>query len=280
MTEPDIEIMVRKRVLMKIGICDDVLEVREMIADLVRCKYPAEEICLYGAGNDLLTEESLPDILFMDIQMPGIDGMETVRMLRKRKRQMCIIFVTVMSDMVFEAFDVGAFHYLVKPFTQEKFHEILTNAVDWSREQKCLTDKYYGGREDGKREEENSGRQTCIIVKQGGISTRVCLQDIIYAEVFNRKVLLHTITGDIEYYGRLSDLEKRAGEGFFRVHRAYLVNMTYVVRYDSRVITLEKGQAMIAKQKYGEFVKAYFKFCKQEKRKQEQPVRSSNQQGG
>lgn len=261
--------IVRKSVLMKIGICDDVLEVREMIAGLVRRKYPAEEICLYGAGKDLLTEEKLPDILFMDIQMPGINGMETAGMLRERKRQICIIFVTVMPDMVFEAFDVGAFHYLVKPFTQEKFYEVLNKAVDWSTEQNYFMENYYSRRKEGKSKEENRGRKACIVIKQGGVSTRVCLRDIIYAEVFNRKVLLHTITDDIEYYGRLSDLEKQAGEDFFRVHRAYLVNMAYVVRYNAHAVILEKGQAMIAKQKYGEFVKAYLTFCKQEQRKKE-----------
>lgn len=253
---------------MKIGICDDVSEVREGIAGLVRRKYPAEEICLYGAGNDLLTEECLPDILFMDIQMPGIDGMETAKILRERKRQMCIIFVTVMSDMVFDAFDVGAFHYLVKPFTQEKFYKVLTKAVEWSAEQtKSVITEQKAYRTD-RDAHQDKGRAACIIVKQGGMSIRVLLADIIYAEVFNRKVLLHTITGDIEYYGKLSALEKQAGDGFFRIHRAYLVNMAYVVRYDAHAITLEKGQAIIAKQKYGEFVKAYLRFCKQEGRKQ------------
>lgn len=258
---------------MKIGICDDMLEVREMIADLVRRRCPAEDICLYDAGNSLLAEESLPDILFMDIQMPGIDGMETAKMLRERKRQICIIFVTVMSDMVFEAFDVGAFHYLVKPFSQEKFYEVLTKAVDWSAEQKKIMEQYHNCsvndvKRGGHRVQPEEERRICIVVKQGGMSTRVFLRDIIYAEVFNRKVLLHTITGDIEYYGKLTDLEKQAGEAFFRVHRAYLVNMAYVVRYNAHVITLEKGQVMIAKQKYGEFVKAYLKFCKQEGKKQ------------
>jgi len=204
---------------MRIGICDDVLEVREMIADLVRRKYPAEEICLYDAGRKLLEEEKLPDILFMDIQMPGIDGMETVKVLRNRKRHMCVIFVTVMSDMVFQAFDVGAFHYLVKPFTPEKFDEVLTKAVDWSREQKRTMEKDDNGwndnkNSDGKKIDEE--RAPCIVVKRGGMSIRVCLQDIIYAEVFNRKVLLHTITDDIEYYGRLSELEKQAGAEFFQ----------------------------------------------------------------
>lgn len=255
---------------MKIGICDDVLEVREMIADLVRRKYPAEEICLYGAGRKLLEEENLPDILFMDIQMPGIDGMETVKALRNRKRHMCVIFVTVMSDMVFQAFDVGAFHYLVKPFTPEKFDEVLTRAVDWSREQKRIMEKDDNGWSDNKNsagKKTDEERAPCIVVKQGGMNIRVCLQDIIYAEVFNRKVILHTITDDIEYYGRLSELEKQAGTDFFRVHRAYLVNMAYVVRYNAKLILLEKGQVMIARQKYSEFVKAYLRFCRQEGRK-------------
>lgn len=265
---------------MKIGICDDAAEIREMLVSLIKRKYPEEEICLYSGGEEVLLEEVMPDILFLDIEMPGIDGMETAKRLRQRGQSLCIIFVTVMSDMVFEAFDVEAFHYLVKPFAQEKLYEVLERAAGTAaanrriagpndrNEAEAAEDDLYKAKRAGKanqgeiKKEAGENGLACTIVKQGGVSTRVCMMDIIYAEVFNRKVLLHTKTGDIEYYGRLSVLEKQAGEAFFRPHRSYLVNMAYIEKYDARSITTSEGEVLLARKKYREFVRAYLKYCK------------------
>ena len=86
------------------------------------------------------------------------------------------------------------------------------------------------------------------------------LDDIVYAEVFNRKIVIHTTTDDIEYYGKMSELQDMAGENFFRPHRAYLINMRYVERYDSSHIYLEKGPVTMAKQNYKCFVESYMKY--------------------
>ena len=72
--------------------------------------------------------------------------------------------------------------------------------------------------------------------------------------------LFHTTTDDIEYYGKMSELQDMAGENFFRPHRAYLINMRYVERYDSSHIYLEKGQVTMAKQNYKCFVESYMKY--------------------
>ena len=75
----------------------------------------------YLSGDELIASGCEPDILFLDIQMPGMDGMETARILRQKNEKMVLIFVTAVEEYVFQAFDVAAFHYLVKPFSDEKF---------------------------------------------------------------------------------------------------------------------------------------------------------------
>ena len=94
----------------------------------------------------------------------------------------------------------------------------------------------------------------------GGSHMKVFLKDIVYAEVYNRKVIIHTRDTNIEYYGKLQELSEIAGADFFRTHRAYLVHFKYVQKYDANCVTMENGTALIAKQNYPEFVKQYLKY--------------------
>ena len=98
------------------------------------------------------------------------------------------------------------------------------------------------------------------MITAGGEHISINLEDIIYAEVFDRKVILHTMDSDIEYYGKMKELEEKAGDDFFRTHRSYLVNFGFIRKYDAAAVYLKKGHALISKQNYGEFVKSYLRY--------------------
>ena len=100
---------------MQIAICDDEKNIRELIGDKVRRQFPEVEVDFFSTGDELLLSDKPMDILFLDIQMSGRNGMETAKELRKIDKRTIIIFVTAAEEYVFQAFDVGAFHYIVKP---------------------------------------------------------------------------------------------------------------------------------------------------------------------
>ena len=233
---------------MQIAICDDEKEIRNMFAEKIRRLYPKADLLLYQSGEELLLSDKEPDILLLDIQMPGKNGMETAKELRIKNKKVIIIFVTALDDFVFHAFVVKAFHYLVKPFDDKKLEEILQNAVKQFEDRKKLENA------GGKREKTN------LMITTGREHITVNLEDIIYAEVFDRKVILHTMDSDIEYYGRMKELEKKAGDEFYRTHRSFLVNFEFIRKYDATTIYLEKGQALMAKQNYRDFVKSYLRY--------------------
>ena len=224
---------------MRIAICDDEKDIRELIANKVEKQYPDAEIIFFQSGEELLLVDESIDILFLDIQMSGIDGMETARELRKKDKKVILIFVTAVEEYVFQAFDVGAFNYIVKPIDDGKFSDVLHRAVDeWSSQ----------------NINEKEPEERYVLINNSGVHTKVILDEIVYAEVFNRKVVIHKLDWEIEYYGKMSDLESLAGDSFFRSHRAYLINFKYVEKYDATTIYLERGTVLMAKQNYPEFV--------------------------
>ena len=230
---------------MRVAICDDEKNIRELIGDKVVKQYPEAEIVFFSSGEELLLADKNIDILFLDIQMSGKNGMDTARELRKKDKNVILIFVTAVEEYVFQAFDVGAFHYIVKPINEAKFMDVLRKAVDEL---------------DSKRKDVNETEERYLMINSGGAHIKVILEDIVYAEVFNRKIVIHKLDDTIEYYGKMSDLESLAGDSFFRPHRAYLINFKYVEKYDASTVYLENGSVLMAKQNYPEFVKRYMKY--------------------
>mgnify|MGYP000807413156 CR=1 FL=1 len=184
------------------------------------------------------------DLVILDIMMPGISGIKTCEQIRKIS-YVPILFLTAKSsenDKII-GFTAGADDYLVKPFSDEKFEEVVKRAVR-------SIEKY----------SENQSDEKYMMVQSGGSHMKVFLKDIVYAEVYNRKVIIHTRDTNIEYYGKLQELSEIAGADFFRTHRAYLIHFKYVQKYDANCVTMENGTALIAKQNYSEFVKQYLKY--------------------
>lgn len=229
---------------LNIAICDDEKAIREQINELIEKEKAGMCIDLYETGDSLLAADKKFDIVFLDIQMEGTDGIETAKKLRERDEDTILIFITGIREYVFQAFDVAAFHYLLKPIEEDKFHEVFRRA----------------GRELEKRK---SKRRETVFIKTRNRSFSLEKDSILYIESRGKKVEIHTTGATVEAYASMNEMEEQLGCGFFRCHRGYLVNMAYVAEYDSGSITLNNGEYVyLAKEKYGEFVKAYMRYLR------------------
>lgn len=234
---------------LNIAICDDEKVIREQIKELTEKEIQGACIELYETGDSLLAAEKQFDLIFLDIQMEGTDGIETARKLRERSalhggEDVILIFITGIREYVFDAFDVAAFHYLLKPISEGKFREVLCRAK----------------RELEKRKKK---RRETVFIKTRNRSFSLKKDSILYVESRGKKVEIHTAGESIETYISMNEIEGQLGEEFYRCHRGYLVNMAYVAEYDNKSIVLNNGEHVyLAKEKYGEFVKAYMRYLR------------------
>ena len=233
---------------MKIAVCDDEEKIRNIIMLDLKSSFPDDEIISFGIGEDVLRaveqDGYMPNIILLDIMMPGVSGMDVARKLRDISDDVVIIFITGEKQYVFDAFDVRAFHFLVKPFSNEKLVSVIKAAKEEIAKATLKPQKKY------------------VMLNSRGSHIRLCVSDIVFAEVYGARIIVHTRTDEIEYYGHLSELEKLVGDGFFRTHRGYLVNLRFVKKYDAGKCYMSKGEALISKQNYKVFVKALMDYNK------------------
>ncbi len=228
---------------MEIAVADDEKVIRDYICGLIKKQYPEYNLSAYGTGEELLAAEKSFDIIFLDIHMEGINGIETAKMLREKSDDTIIIFITALKEYVFEALDLYAFHYLLKPIDEKKLSGVLKKATEAVKHSK-------------------SNR---LFIKTKNIT--IAQSDIIYIESCGKKANIHIVGKNkpIEIYASMDEFEKQLGESFYRCHRAYIVNMSQISQYDNESITVLNGERVyLTKKKYGEFVKAYMWYLQNE----------------
>jgi len=212
--------------MIKIAFCDDDMEVLHQMNELLdRYRVERNEDITYAAFQspfELLTEIEKgirPDILFLDVVMPGQNGMDVAKEIRQYDTNMKIIFLTSSPEFAVESYSVGAYFYQLKPIWEESFFRLMDAVL---------------------AECEKKKKNSLILRSKDGI-TRIDLQQLEYCEVLGRKLLFHLENGAVlESAGSLDDLAGQLMQysNFFRPHRSFLVNMEYIQNISSRSIKM------------------------------------------
>lgn len=212
--------------MIKIAFCDDDMEVLHQMNELLdRYRVERNEDITYAAFQspfELLTEIEKgirPDILFLDVVMPGQNGMDVAKEIRQYDTNMKIIFLTSSPEFAVESYSVGAYFYQLKPIWEESFFRLMDAVL---------------------AECEKKKKNSLILRSKDGI-TRIDLQQLEYCEVLGRKLLFHLENGAVlESAGSLDDLagQLMQDSNFFRPHRSFLVNMEYIQNISSRSIKM------------------------------------------
>lgn len=229
---------------MRIAICDDEEKIRELIKERIHKYYFSNNIEFsiqtFESGKELLNSDlALIDVLFLDVDMPDMNGLETARSIREQDKDMLIVFLTAYSEFVFESFKVDAFRYLVKPVQSQE----LTETLEAVYKKLSTPDEY-------------------LNFQFQNETFSIKYSDIIYVEGMRDKIWFYCSDGIYRWRGTIKSLnEKLSGKGFFQVHRSYIINMNKIQKYNSQVVMMEDGHEVpISKYRINEFKEEYIKF--------------------
>ncbi len=235
--------------MIKIAVCDDDIFLLKKIASLIEqfCTEFNREIMytVFQSPLELLAEFEKGmrwEVLFLDVIMPGGNGINVAREIRQYDHNVKIIFLTESSEFAVESYTVGAYYYQLKPISKEKFYGLLNEvAFEYEKAQQC----------------------SLILRCKSGI-TRIDLKKLEYCEVIGRTLVFHLGNGKVlESSGSLDELYSKLTQydNFLRPHRSFLVNMEYIQNISGRTIILDSlveipiphGKCSEVKNKYLEY---------------------------
>ena len=236
---------------MNIAICED----NEKDATMLRLyieKYLDEIDCrgnikLYSLGDMLLKHHSQNkfsdiQIVFLDIYMPGTDGIETAKKIREINSDIIIIFTTTSKDHSLKSYSVYALQYLVKPINYPEIKDVLS---------KCM--------------ENFIDSLVYIEVLSERLTVKIFHKDIMYVESFGNEIYIHTVNETIKTFLTLTEFEKQLNSSFFiRTQRSFIVHMRYIKHMkadnfllkNNKIIPISRNEKTTIKQMYRDYLSA------------------------
>lgn len=194
--------------LIRFAVCDDDSIMVDCISDKLRENCSDCEINKYADGESLLADSyrQLFDAIFLDIDMPGMNGMELAEKIREDNKYVKIIFVTNKEEFVYAAYKYSVFRFVRKSFLEQELSEVVVDLCDTLKSEK---------------------EYISIGTASGMMEIKIC--DIMYIESQAHKSIINTVNGVFEVGKKISEYERLLeNKGFIRTHKGYLVNFIYI----------------------------------------------------
>lgn len=215
--------------MVRIALVDDEMQQRKILRTYLNQYeqvYPEMEIDEFSSGEeivDFFCNKSVKyDFVFLDIAMNGMTGIDAADKIRKQNNNVIIIFVTGIMDYVIQAFEVKAFRYLVKPLSQEKFDKGFQSAL-----------------------QEVRGKHQKLVINTKDRIIRINIDELLYLEIYTRKLIAHTLQESYSFYGTISEMEKRLkNHGFVRIYKSIIVNLAYIRYIEQAEVILKNGKIL------------------------------------
>ena len=209
-----------------IGLCDDCAEQIELLKKYIEGDPIGMDFEVFSSTEPefFLTEvcKNKPQLLFLDIDMKGMGGIELGERIRRIQEDAVIIYITAYEEFALEAFRVRAFHYLIKPLNRAVFHQVFQEALGHIL------------RRSGKEP------QKTFALQNKGEVIMINYQDIFYFEKVGHKIKIHTADRDVFYYGNLYQVLRELDESkFVQCHQGYIVNLDKIRSFRDRCLYIE-----------------------------------------
>ncbi|MBE6748222.1 MAG: response regulator transcription factor [Ruminococcaceae bacterium] len=227
---------------LKICICDDDILIHDILKnELLKYKNMLSEVEI----EDLFSAEDLVkqynhnnnyDIIFLDVEMLELNGIEAAEEIRKKDSKVIIIFISSHPNYVFESFNVEPLHFLVKPISEAEFKNVFFRAVS----------KY-------------NTLNSVLSLKWQNERYQIKISQILYIEAYRRHITVYTENEYFEAVGKLSEMLKvLEPHGFIRTHQGFLVNMDFIKRFDiSDVVLFNDKRIMLSVRKRTEALQKF-----------------------
>jgi DNA-binding LytR/AlgR family response regulator len=217
-------------------IVDDEPLARELVASHI-AKIPELEIlatCTNAIEAKFALEKHLPDILFLDINMPNLTGLELLRLLKKRP---ATILTTAYSEYALESYELDVLDYLLKPIEFERFFKAISKTIDWINRWQNTVNQLV-----------TTPKNDYFFVKADYKIVKIIFADILFIEALQKYVRIHTTSERIITLMSMSQLESALpSEQFIRIHRSHIINIDKIDSIEGNLVHIGKHQLSISK---------------------------------